>query len=224
LGDVKPPMAISSIKKEKTMKPMRLTEHTSIIISIRKLTCDYDRWATKVLEAEGFIEQLPKEGMRKYKVLKTLPIRDTYIALRNARYTDTATSIISGAYSDIIDLCEELSSWRDNIQGTGLENTDRYNTLDDAVSTLENISEPTIPEWFNNFKILRLPNLERHRSRTTRASNAKADIDAVVEEVSQILDIDNKIPKEMKDEIQECLNQIENDFNEVENVEFPSMY
>ena len=193
-----------------------------MIISIRKLTSDYDRWASNVLEAEGFVEQLPKEGMRKYKVLKALPTREAYMALRNARYTDTATSIISDAYSTLTDLCEELSSWRDNMQGTGLENTDKYSVLNDAISTLENISEPTIPEWLNDFKILRLPSLEPNRSRANRAGDAKADIDAVIEEVSQALETDN--PKEAKDGIQECLSQIENDFNEVESVEFPSMY
>ena len=202
-----------------------IEDHTVQIVSIRKLTSDYDRWAADVLASSGFIEQLSRErGMRKYKTLKALPTRDAYLAMRNAKYTDIASSIISGAYSDISDLCEELNSWRDNMQGTGLESTSKFSTLEDTISTLENISEPTIPEWFNNFKILRLPSLERNRSRANRAGDAKADIDAVIEEVSQALETDSTIPKEAKDGIQECLSQIENDFSDVENVEFPSMY
>lgn len=199
-------------------------EHSIIIISIRKLTSDYDRWSIDVLISNGFIEQLPRKGgMRKYKILKDLPTRDVYLALRNAKYTEMAGNVISGAYSDITDLCEELSSWRDNMQGTGLESTDKYSILEDTISTLENISEPNIPEWLESFKILRLPNMEPNKSRAIRASDAKADIDAVIEEVSQALKT-NKIPQKEQDKIQEYLDQIENDFSEIENVEFPSMY
>jgi len=53
-----------------------------------------------------------------------------------------AQSIVSGLdTSELTALAEEMGSWRDNLQGTNLENTSKYSEVEETVDTLESIDD-----------------------------------------------------------------------------------
>lgn len=53
---------------------------------------------------------------------------------------EEAQSIVDDVdFSELESLTEEMTSWRDNMSGTGLENTSKYEAVDEAASTLEGI-------------------------------------------------------------------------------------
>ena len=58
--------------------------------------------------------------------------------------TERAAEIASDlrdVISDLDELKEEVENQRDNMQGTNLENTQKYSTLDEAADTLDSISQ-----------------------------------------------------------------------------------
>jgi methyl-accepting chemotaxis protein len=104
----------------------------------------------------------------------------------SANFSDVETT-----KGDFEGLQEEMESWRDGMQGTNLESTDKYSrveeaasNLSDVVSSLDQISEPTAPEAKDGFM----------------------EIAAVVE---------------YTDELDQAADDIESAANDSENVEFP---
>jgi len=57
------------------------------------------------------------------------------IPSRATRLSD-ALSKIEGGMGEIEVLADEMESWRDNMQGTNLENTDKYSRVEEAADTL----------------------------------------------------------------------------------------
>lgn len=56
-----------------------------------------------------------------------------------------AKGLIEGIESsELENLISEISSWRDNMQGTNLENSQKYSDLEDCISTLEGIDVSSI--------------------------------------------------------------------------------
>lgn len=65
---------------------------------------------------------------------------------QESELVEQANAIIGEVdFAELESLTEEIQSWRDGMQGTNLENTEKYSTLDETASTLENI-EPSIDE------------------------------------------------------------------------------
>ena len=54
---------------------------------------------------------------------------------RATRLSDALSKIEEGL-SEIENLAEEMESWRDNMSGTNLENTDKYSQVEESAETL----------------------------------------------------------------------------------------
>lgn len=54
---------------------------------------------------------------------------------------EAAKSIVENARSIVEELNEELDSWKSNLEGTNLENTNKYQMLEEACSRLEEIDD-----------------------------------------------------------------------------------
>ena len=110
-------------------------------------------------------------------------------------------------YSEIQELTEEMESWRDNLQGTGLESTGKFSEVEEAADTLANSSSECesqvdgVVEKIQSFApslleekvsvILQVTRSKRKSpSRAVRLSNATASIgvarDHLVERLDQI--------------------------------------
>jgi hypothetical protein len=96
---------------------------------------------------------------------------------------------------EIDTLSEEMGSWRDNMQGTNLESTDKYSRVDEAActlydvsSTLDGVSEPTVP---------------------AKAEDGTIDIEAL---------------RDYATELETAAQELEDAASDAENVEFPGMF
>lgn len=70
--------------------------------------------------------------------------RDAELARIKAQFDELPDSDCS----EIDDLAQELGDWRDNMQGTGLENTAKFEEVSDTAGTLESIdTDPDTPSW-----------------------------------------------------------------------------
>lgn len=49
-------------------------------------------------------------------------------------------------FSDLDNLKDEMDNWRDNMSGTNLENSQRYQDVEEAADTLDNVDVPNLPE------------------------------------------------------------------------------
>lgn len=129
------------------------------IITKRKLMSLYGDYAMSVLGE--YVSQLnTKRGeIRKYKVIKQLPDVAEFKNLLDLRYTSTVEGLISDAYSEFTSLGDELRGWYDNLPES-FQGGDKGECLDQAASSLEGISEPTVQDRLS-------PTLRRHITECT---------------------------------------------------------
>lgn len=92
-----------------------------------------DRRDDVVTRINGLVEKL--ENLK--GVLESSDITEELVK-SSAADAELLGSSASDSESDVDELKGELESWRDNMQGTNLEGTDKYQTLDESVQTLEN--------------------------------------------------------------------------------------
>ena len=81
-------------------------------------------------------------------------IEDGEIEEETLRISDNVQDI-QNTSDGIQELHDEIESWHDNMQGTNLENTQKYSDLEDCMGELDNvissidgISDPEIPEKY----------------------------------------------------------------------------
>lgn len=108
--------------------------------------------------------------MKSYKVLIT---------------TGTPECIVEGAVSELLELGGELEEWKSGMEGTALENTDKYATLDDAATQLQGIELPDL-KWPHadtqiTYYYATPKRKKRSPSRQVRLDNAVSAIQAVVD-------------------------------------------
>jgi hypothetical protein len=137
---------------------------------------------------------------------------------------------VSGAYSSLTDLGQELRDWADNIEEK-FGSTDKYSRLDEAASTLEGLNEPTVPETLEKIEveIMEAPYKRRGLSRPARRDQAVYELEAVVQDLQELIDekADPKGDAELDtllDDAETLINEIEDLKSEAEQVEFPGMY
>jgi len=126
----------------------------------------------------------------------------------------TPSSLVEDAVSEIEELASEIKDWKSKMEGTNLEGSDKYQTLDNAHSELSEVSN-NIEEWpHDDVRVtcyISVPKRKkRSPSRAVRLENANAKINAV-KEFYENLDGDYS-------EITDALEAM------VKEVEFPGMY
>jgi DNA repair exonuclease SbcCD ATPase subunit len=150
--------------------------------------------------------------------------------------------------SDIESLRDEITEWRDNMDGSGLENTSKYeevsecadgldnvDSLDDPLSgLLESAEKMGIKEEM--VEVSQYVNRRKGRgpARWVRLSNEMSAIRAGVERIKEEIEKKETILQEQEeededlrevvDEANEHAEELEGCLEELENVSFPGMY
>jgi hypothetical protein len=135
-------------------------------------------------------------------------------------------SSIEDAYSAIAELGEEMRSNADNMQGTNLEQTEKYTATEEAADTLEAISAPDVPDVISELAMSWSESINKRKgrgpSRDVRLGNAIAILHAAVE-VAQSWAADNP-DHDDHDDVEQFISDLEDTISDTENVEFPGMF
>jgi hypothetical protein len=137
-------------------------------------------------------------------------------------------------------LAGELRDWHDNLP-EGINSSDKAAEIDEAATTLENITFPDLPDAVSTIKVLHLPALEQD-SRPKRSAevvsmleDAIAALNSKADELRQALEdakkegdadpgkVEDADPQGMIAEIESLVSSLEDVKGELENVTYPSM-
>lgn len=161
--------------------------------------------------------------------------------------TTTETTPLSNAlstYADVEALRDEIEEWRDNLEGGGLEHTAKYDQVSEAADTLDNVATALqaacdalvealpsgVAEGDVTYRVLS-PYGRRAMPRWMRASNAEAAVRAGLDAASAWLEAqDSEDPTlssqevDRREEVENQINEARDALDELEAVEFPSMF
>lgn len=117
-----------------------------------------------------------------------------------------------GGTSDVEGLKEEMENWRDGLQGTNLENSDKFQQIEDAIDLLDRgigeLEAIEIPDEVTGNEVI-YNIVTSSKSRATRLSNAIAAFRAIAG---------------CFDEDSDYIDLIDSAITELENVDFPTMF
>lgn len=187
-------------------------------------------------EALGICKALPKTKkgeMRRYEVLvEELPSRASFVSLLKEEFQTSLSDLLSGAFCDIEALAEEISEWYENM-GENLQCSSKGEELQECSDILENIEEIEIEiERVEVLKISYIPTPSQDiKSRRDRLSEAVSAITAVQETIQKLVDeedgsiVSPSLTEEEYDLLRdEVIEALENATDELDGVNFPSMY
>lgn len=193
-------------------------------VGIRKLTNMYDRYVLRVLS--GFFEQLdtPRGKPRKFRVRKDTPTEAEYAKLKSERYATTVQNMVDEAYGEAESLGEEMREWHDGMP-ENLQEGDVGSRVSEAADSLEYVDREDYPECLPEIATVFYPSLDCS-SRSDRACEAAAQLRQAAEDVREWLEDDDQktLPEEDRTTAGEYANTIDGHADELEAVEFPSMY
>jgi len=212
------------------------------VLTITKLKKMFDGYASRVLTMTGFLNQLERKkgAIRKYEIIQKLPTQVEYKTLRNKHFSYSVTDLVSGAISVFGELKDEMEEWRDNLDGTGLENTNKYSMVEAAAEQLEYCTEEisefdAVMEKINSafgeggdLKAVVLPTLRNRRcpdSRPNRLSDAVTEMEAAKEAIDDFKNaLDEEKEQEFIQEIEYVIGELDEMISNAECVEFPGMF
>ena len=135
------------------------------------------------------LERLPRENRQApitYRVKEALPPPEMYRELRNQRFTTTLEDLVSAAQGEVESLGGELRDWHGNLP-EGINSSDKASEIDEAASTLENITFPEIPDALGQIKVMHLPALEQD-SRPKRSAEVISMLDDAIDSLNSKAD------------------------------------
>ena len=140
--------------------------------------------------------------------------------------------------SEIESLRDEMQEWVDNMSGTALENTSRYQMAEEAASQLDRVDEirfDDIWDTVNNSEcptedlknleyegvIFKVKSRRQSPSRAYRLSNAISVINGALERLRDFLEpyTDDEVG-----EVRKAIDEVESVVQDLDGVEFPGMY
>ena len=140
--------------------------------------------------------------------------------------------------SEVESLRDEMQEWVDNMGGTALENTSRYQMASDAVDTLDNVDSIDFKEIWNEVKLgedldedtlkglryectlFKVKSRRQSPSRAYRLSNVLSVANGAIECLRSYLEPYG----ERADGVRSVLDDIESSLQDFDSVEFPTMY
>ncbi|MEW6613966.1 MAG: hypothetical protein AB1401_00620 [Thermodesulfobacteriota bacterium] len=132
------------------------------------------------------------------------------------KQTGTLEEVVDNARIDIEELRDEMESWRDNISGTGLESTEKYERVDDTADTLDRIVDALnditwmdIRESEVKFQV----DQRKKAPRWLRLQNSVSALNAASEVIDNIIENLNDIKESLDTAV-----------SEADGVDFPTMY
>lgn len=136
-------------------------------------------------------------------------------------------SAVSDACSALEELGAECREIVDNAS-ENLQQTSRIQTFDETASSLESISEPSVPDCIQELAITYSEQVSarknRGESRAVRCSNAVSVLQAASEAAQEWLEDKENAEHEDRDEVESFVSEIDNIVSDAENCEFPGMY
>ena len=141
--------------------------------------------------------------------------------------------------SEIESLRDEMQEWVDNMGGTALENTGKYQMAEEAVSTLDGVDEVNFDDLWEavansehldveglkafNYEVtlFKVRSKRQYPSRAHRLSNSVSMINGALEALSSFLE---QYPEDEVGEIRKAIEEIESQVQDLDGVEFPGMY
>lgn len=133
--------------------------------------------------------------------------------------TATIDEVVQDATAEVQDLLVEVESWAQGMEGTNLESSQKYETLQEALEELGRVGDELegvdIPEEIAELEVTwheRRTTKSTHISRAMRAGDASSMLEAAAEAVEEI-----EGANDLHDTLQEAANDLGN-------IEFPGMY
>lgn len=133
----------------------------------------------------------------------------------------TLQEAIEAAKTDLEILADDMGNWRDNMDGTGLENTSKYEDVSDCADSLEQgidtLGDIDVPEFLRGVQV-----------KVSEFKDQKAGwriLDAVVSRLNdsaESLRNDSKLKE--NDEAQLFAEELEGASSELDGIDFPGMY
>lgn len=174
-----------------------------------------------------------------YLVKLPLPDKEALAKLALAKlYTRPLGDWYEDAKSDEEGLRDEMTEWRDNMDGSGLENTSKFEEVSQAADSMEAQELPGMPEALAGIPVTVHPSSlvvsARHRhgkdrtGRSWRHSEALGILEAVKEAAEALgAELRGKATEEAEERAaiaEEFAGEIANYTDEVEGVDFPGMF
>jgi hypothetical protein len=130
---------------------------------------------------------------------------------------------VGDAYSTLEGLGQEFRDICDSTPDS-LQSTDLYDRRDTTASTIENLSEPDVPEWLSGieFTWTQWPRSST-KSRSGQCAEATAMLQAVADKLDEMIEA-NTQSKEQNDEMRTLKDELEEIINEAEGCEWPGMF
>jgi len=160
------------------------------VVWTRKSKEKYKSRASRLQDGIGVLETL-RDEIEGYKMA-------TDDALTLEAIKDISDSVSAEPdYSELEGLKEEMESWRDGMQGTGLENSNKYQMCEDAINALE--------------------------SAVSTLESMSYDAPDLEDELTEGESLDDK-RTETVEAMQNVIDELETAISELEGIEFPTMY
>lgn len=131
--------------------------------------------------------------------------------LKTETITETISEALEDAKFELSSLAEEMGEWRDNMEGTGLENTGRYEEISECADTLEDLDsrlQDVEIEDDREISYVWSHPYGRNLGRSWRAGRIAACLNAIADALND---------DENMAELQDIADQLED-------LEFPGMY
>lgn len=206
----------SPVKAKEATKPVT-------VVTVSSLEKKFGPRALRVIPADCFkrVERTKKGERHKITVLKPLPSVEAFRQMEQDKYKVSVASLITDAYSEFESLGGELREWHDGMP-ENLQNGSKAEEVEEAASVLENFSEPDVPEAVNGLEMVFLPGTEVS-SRSARCCEAVGMLQKAIEAIESKWDLEGS-DAEMPSDVENLLEQLKQEVDEAEGVEFPGMF
>ena len=154
---------------------------------------------------------------QKYKVARLLPDREAYLALRDEHFATTVKDLLSGAYSEVECVKEELEEWHQNMP-ENLQDGDVGERLQSAVYELDCVEEQEAPGETGETVVVFVPG-RGINSRPRRLEEAGNMLGAAAEAMRAL-----EIPEAGRAEWEEVCGLVEEGAESLTGVDVPGMF
>ena len=216
---------MTNTKQASTPKqPKLLSAKVGDVVNKIAIRVVFDPYFESLLVPNVFVP-LPRESRKTpptYRIAQPVPSLTQFALMKQTRYTVTVEDLLGEVSSGIEELGSELRSWHDNLPD-GLNASSKADEIDEAATTLENISVPELSSS-ESVQVFFLPGFDLD-SRPKRAAEIGQMISAItgaLEDQKSTLEQENPGSEDIQ-EIETFVSELENAASELEGVSFPSM-
>lgn len=157
---------------------------------------------------------------------------------KTAQKRESTIGQLLESYTAVEELKDEMSEWRDNMEGANMTNVPKFeevqeaaDTLDSAYSQLESAVDDITSIKDEKFEALLEVKVEysyfpfgRKMSRSDRLADATEDVRRAYDRLTELLDSEEGLDPDVKRTAADALDEVEGALTELEAVSFPGMF